>query len=209
MESEIATEEFQALTRCETIIEAGLHTFWEVGLALTEVRDKRLWQGQYENFNDYLANRWKMKPTYAGQLMLAAGIRAELTHLQCNDSQTEENRKSRFPLPDSVAGACALKSLDTEEKIQILEQLQKQELPATRQNIRQVLEELHPTPPKTAKLSYGILRNSITALVKQSEFLNAIPRERIEEIFPSPETRECAVDTLTRLVELLTLPENV
>lgn len=55
-----------------------MKTFWEVGIALAEVRDKRLWYGSYASFTEYLDKRWHLRRSYAGSLILAADIRMEL-----------------------------------------------------------------------------------------------------------------------------------
>ena len=47
--------DIESLKKCEEIIQRGLHTFWEVGNALLEVRDKQLWAIEYDTFNAYLA----------------------------------------------------------------------------------------------------------------------------------------------------------
>ncbi len=203
---EIATQEFQALVRCEEVIEAGLHTFWEVGKALSEVRDRRLWAGQYENFNDYLASRWHLKPTYAGQLMLAAGIRAELAE---QATPREEGGSPRFPLPDSVAGVCALRNLEPEQRVQVMEELQEQELAPTSRNIKQAVAAiLPPAEPKEPRLSFGVMRNSIDALIRQTALLDSNSSERVRELFASPDDREFAIEALTRLVELLSVESS-
>lgn len=62
------------LESCEQIVEAGLKTFVEVGIALTTIRDRRLYRAEYCSFAQYLEERWEMKARQAQRLMVAAEI---------------------------------------------------------------------------------------------------------------------------------------
>lgn len=61
-----------ALTDCEQRIERGLKTFIDVGQALAEIRDSRLYKGTHGTFEDYCRDRWKMSDGRARQFMIAA-----------------------------------------------------------------------------------------------------------------------------------------
>ena len=108
-----------------------------------------------------------------------------------------------FDLPDSVESACALRKLDTEDKIRVLEELKSRELPASKSNIKQVVDQILPPSPKIPKLSYGTIRNSIDAIVRQAEFFDSLDPDRIGELFQSPEHREQAVGALKKMVGIL------
>lgn len=199
----LSPEEAERLEICEATIDSGLKTFWEVGVALAEVRDKRLWYGAYASFTEYLDKKWHLRRSYAGSLMLAADIRMELAERVAE--RREKLRAARpaeapepeadddlppFDLPDSVESACALRKLDTEDKIRVLEELKSRELPASKSNIKQVVDQILPPSPKIPKLSYGTIRNSIDAIVRQAEFFDSLDPDRIGEFFQSPEHRE-------------------
>lgn len=62
------------LTECESIIEHGMKTFVEVGTALIEIRDSRLYHTEYSTFEDYCRERWGMSRPKAYQLIDAAGV---------------------------------------------------------------------------------------------------------------------------------------
>ena|ERR1700676_5178338 len=47
------------LVLLEGIIERGYQTFLEVGRALQEIRDNKLWKPRYASFDDYCRDRWK------------------------------------------------------------------------------------------------------------------------------------------------------
>lgn len=89
----LSPEEAERLEICETAIDSGLKTFWEVGIALAEVRDKRLWYGSYASFTEYLDKRWHLRRSYAGSV-LAADIRMELA-----DRVEERREKLRAAVP--------------------------------------------------------------------------------------------------------------
>jgi hypothetical protein len=66
------------LSQCEVVIEKGMNTFVEVGLALLEIRDDRLYKEQYSTFEEYLERRWGMSRSYAHRLIDAAQVASNL-----------------------------------------------------------------------------------------------------------------------------------
>lgn len=58
--------------RLEQVVEDGLKTFLEVGSALVEIRDGRLYRGAYPSFDDYCRSRWGMSKTHANRLIASA-----------------------------------------------------------------------------------------------------------------------------------------
>lgn len=67
--NELAT---RTLEDYEAVIERGLETFFEVGVALTEIRDARLYRESFETFEDYCRERWDFSDSRARQLVAAA-----------------------------------------------------------------------------------------------------------------------------------------
>ena len=108
-----------------------------------------------------------------------------------------------FDLPDSVESACALGKLNTDDRVRVLEELKSRELPASKANIRQVADQILPSPPKVRKLSYGMIRSGIDAIVRQAEFFDALSPDRIGELFQSPGQREQAVEALKKMADIL------
>lgn len=67
------------LTELEKTIEQGLQTFVEVGTALMEIRDKRLYRGVgFHTFEDYCRERWKWSRVHAHRHIQAAKVVALL-----------------------------------------------------------------------------------------------------------------------------------
>lgn len=76
---QLSQDEAQALARCEAVIEAGLGTFVQVGRALLEIRDRRLYRDRYSTFAAYCAARWGIGRAHAYRLMNAAVVAANVS----------------------------------------------------------------------------------------------------------------------------------
>lgn len=70
--------ERQRLAELEAVVERGLQTFAEVGAALSEIRNARLYQVEYPTFEEYCRERWGMDRTYAQRHIEAARVVALL-----------------------------------------------------------------------------------------------------------------------------------
>ncbi len=80
----------RSLAELEGIIERGLTTFVEVGSALMEIRDRKLYLGQYKTFDAYCRGRWGFQRTRAYQLMSAAEVVMSTNVDIQNESQARE-----------------------------------------------------------------------------------------------------------------------
>ena len=60
------------LLELETVIERGKLTFVEVGNALAEIRDSRLYRAQYSTFEQYCKERWGWSRSYSYRQIEAA-----------------------------------------------------------------------------------------------------------------------------------------
>ena len=70
----LTLDEARRLAYCEALIEQGIKTFVDVGNALAEVRDDRLYRGTHGTFEDYCRDMWGMERRRAYQLMEAAAV---------------------------------------------------------------------------------------------------------------------------------------
>jgi len=68
------------LDRLETTINRGLRTFVEVGQALAEIRDRRLYRDTHDTFEDYCRGRWEMSRRRAYQLIDASSTIENVNH---------------------------------------------------------------------------------------------------------------------------------
>lgn len=51
------------------VVDRGIKTFFEVGMALAEIRDSRLYRASHETFEDFCRDRWDIGKSYAhGQI---------------------------------------------------------------------------------------------------------------------------------------------
>lgn len=67
----LSVAEQERLDLLEARIHAGLESFFEVGKAMIEIRDARLYRERFDTWENYCANRWKMTGRH-GYYQLAA-----------------------------------------------------------------------------------------------------------------------------------------
>jgi hypothetical protein len=70
----LTSAEQQRLQQFETTIERGLQTFYEVGYALAEIREQRLYRAEYGTFEDYCRDRWQMSDSRARRLIYSSEV---------------------------------------------------------------------------------------------------------------------------------------
>lgn len=70
--------EARRLADLEAVIHAGIASFVEVGDALLEIRDSKLYRVSFSTFEEYTRKRWGFTHQRASQLMTAAGVVAAL-----------------------------------------------------------------------------------------------------------------------------------
>jgi len=66
------------LEELENVIDAGLKTFVDVGNALLEIRDSRLYREGWGTFEEYCQDRWEFNSSRARQLISAAEVTRNL-----------------------------------------------------------------------------------------------------------------------------------
>lgn len=77
-ENELTVEENKKLDWLEAVIEKGKKTFIDVGMALTEIKDNRLYRKSFNTFEAYCQDRWGFNKRNAYQLMEATQIANDL-----------------------------------------------------------------------------------------------------------------------------------
>lgn len=70
----LTVPEKSTLHELEGVIESGLKTFVDVGLALVKIRDARLYRAGFKTFEEYCKERWGMSRIHAFRMIQAAGI---------------------------------------------------------------------------------------------------------------------------------------
>jgi hypothetical protein len=76
--SALTAIESERLSYCEMTISAGLGSFYEVGLAILEIRDNHLYRGTHSTFESYLNQRFSISRRRAYQLMDATKVVTEI-----------------------------------------------------------------------------------------------------------------------------------
>ena len=85
----------------DAVVAKGLATFIEVGVALREIKEKRLYKEDYGTFEKYIQQRHEMKARRAYLLIDAVTIRDELQGFAHNCAQNGDGATSRFPALES------------------------------------------------------------------------------------------------------------
>jgi hypothetical protein len=72
--TELTPMEQVKLEQLEAVVDNGLRTFVEVGLALGQIADQRLYKAAYGSFEAYLRERWQLGEAYGRRLIQAARV---------------------------------------------------------------------------------------------------------------------------------------
>jgi hypothetical protein len=102
----LSHDESSRLSTLEATIERGLTTFVEVGSALSEIRDQRLYRETHGTFESYCQERWGMSSRRANQLVSAAEVVSAISDNGNHGSQilptTERQARplAELPKPD-------------------------------------------------------------------------------------------------------------
>lgn len=99
MSNALTKTEQQDLAKCEAVVTHGIATFHEVGRALCEIRDRRLYRATHATFDAYLRSKtaWGFGRSQAYRLIDAAGVVADLSP---NGGQMPANERQTRPLVD-------------------------------------------------------------------------------------------------------------
>lgn len=88
------------LVACETVISRALSTFVDIGRALTEIRDGRLYKKNgYKSFESYCRERWGFQRDYSDRLIGAARVVDVVTPIGGTLPATESQARPLTKLP--------------------------------------------------------------------------------------------------------------
>jgi hypothetical protein len=89
----------RTLEELEAVIEAGLRTFLEVGRAVLEIRERRLYREQgFDTFEDYCRQRWHWSKTHINRQINAAEVAGNLAPIGVKP-RNEAQARELAPLP--------------------------------------------------------------------------------------------------------------
>ena len=101
----LTASESTALTEHEAVIERGIQTFYEVGMALADIRDRKLYRASNRTFEEYCQGRWQMTGSRAYQMIDAANVVSTIVETEVpppvNEGQARE--LGRVPEPERAA----------------------------------------------------------------------------------------------------------
>ena len=100
-----ATPSTLSLPELERVIERGQQTFIEVGRALLEIRDRRLYRETHATFEAYCRERWGWGRSYANKTIRAA--------------QTADALGTTVPIQSERQARAMLNRLEPEEREQV------------------------------------------------------------------------------------------
>jgi hypothetical protein len=109
----ITKDESKRLIALESVIKAGLSNFIEVGNALLEIRDGKLYKSEYSTFDAYCVKRWGMQRHYANRLIGAAETAADLVPtgtIPQSERQTRPLTKLETPEQQQEAWSAAVEA---------------------------------------------------------------------------------------------------
>lgn len=92
----VTRAETERLDALERVIEQGLQTFVDVGMALREIRDNRLYRATHDTFENYCQERWGWARRYA-YYMIDAATAAQNVH-NCAQIPSPANEAQARPL---------------------------------------------------------------------------------------------------------------
>lgn len=89
----ISMVESERLDELCGVVDRGIKTFFEVGMALAEIRDSRLYRGSRETFEDFCRDRWDIGKAYAYRCIEAAVVVQNLSPI--GDTKPENEAQAR------------------------------------------------------------------------------------------------------------------
>jgi hypothetical protein len=138
----MTASEQKRLVELEGLVTKGLSSFLEVGCALLEIRDTRLYRSAYSSFEHYLRERWDVSRTRGYQLVSAAQIAKQMSTIVDT-------------LPTRESQVRALAGLEPEQQAAVWTAARKQSADPTAAQIEAVREEMFgartPEPEQTPR----------------------------------------------------------
>ena len=103
----LSRQEQQELAALESTIQRNLSSFYEMGIALMTIRDKRLYRDGFDTFEHYCRERWQFARNYANKLIAS--------------SQVIENLNKGTIVPKTESQARPLTKLEPEQQKEVWE----------------------------------------------------------------------------------------
>lgn len=101
----LTASESTALAEHEAVIERGIQTFYEVGTALADIRNRKLYRADYGTFEDYCQQRWQMSRSYAYRMIDAAEVVESVSPMGDIAPSSERQARELARVPESDRAA--------------------------------------------------------------------------------------------------------
>jgi hypothetical protein len=162
---DITIDESRDLIALEKVIERGLDTFVQVGEALAQICDKKLYRIAHSTFADYCKTKWKMSDRRARQLMDAAEVTSTIA-------------KSGTTVPKSERQARPLATLPPAQRVEVWEKAvaASPDGQPTAAEVKAAVEKVKPKATKAKRIRReGFMRATFTV---DSEGVEIVSVER-------------------------------
>lgn len=138
MKSSMTPPQLQRLTTLEKVIKQGQKTFVEVGEALQEILNSKLYRQDYSTFEEYCRKRWGWGKSYSYNLIDAARVVKELPTKTSTIVDTESKARELSKVPEEERAEVVAAAVETAEA---------EDRPMTARDIREAAEHVESTPP--------------------------------------------------------------
>ena len=110
----LTKEDAEELERCETVIKQGWGTFLEVGRALATIRDKELYKGKYDGFDQYWKKELGVSRSYAYSLIESAEVSDQLSAIADIEIKplNEAQLRELIPVPEAKRAEAWKKAIE-------------------------------------------------------------------------------------------------
>jgi len=140
----VRIREDERLAELEKVIAKGQKTFVEVGLALAEIRDMRLYKREYSGFAEYCREKWGWNKSYAYYMIDSAEVVKALPEKVSTMVDTERQVRELAKIP-------------AEDRAGVVQAIVDSGKPVTAKEIRRHL----PPPPMQPKGAQGAARPAV------------------------------------------------
>jgi len=204
-ERELDASEKARLGELETVIERGLQTFYEVGKALEEIREKKLYRETHKTFETYCRDRWGIARQTAYRFIDAALVIENLSPMGDKIPTKERQVRPLTQLPPALqleiwqqAVELAPNGIPTAAAVQRLVD-EKVSSPKTKRSSAGNLLEVEQLRQENQRLREQIRRQNIEREKRSAEVAAELERLREENRQLKAELRQRDIDWERRL----------
>lgn len=215
--SPLTDMERSELVQYEQTIKQGLNTFFDVGIALAQIREKRLYRDHHDTFEEYCQERWEMSKTHANRFIASANVMKALKEPPAQMTIDEMTPGAVTPIGVSPADAPIEILPENESQVRPLTKL---EPDLQRTAWAQVTEAVKTGAKLTAALVEEVVSRILTPKEPEPQpEPKPIPDERqidieeaisqAEETEAEPEEELASINTLEREIQSYFQERNI